>query len=76
MELVDGESLAARLARGPLPLDEALARAIEIADALDKAHGHGIIHRDLKPGNVMLAKSGSGMETDKGKVSKARATLQ
>ena len=63
MELVDGESLAARLAKGPLPLDEALARAIEIADALDKAHGQGIIHRDLKPGNVMLAKSGSGKAT-------------
>jgi Tol biopolymer transport system component len=63
MELVDGESLAARLARGPLPLDEALARAIEIAEALDKAHGRGIIHRDLKPGNVMLAKTGSGNAT-------------
>ncbi|HET9261741.1 MAG TPA: protein kinase [Vicinamibacterales bacterium] len=63
MELVDGESLAARLAKGPLPLDEALARAMEIADALDKAHGQGIIHRDLKPGNVMLAKSGSGKAT-------------
>ncbi|HSC30050.1 MAG TPA: protein kinase, partial [Vicinamibacterales bacterium] len=60
MELVDGESLATRLARGPLSLDEALARAIEIADALDKAHGQGIIHRDLKPGNVMLARSGAG----------------
>jgi serine/threonine-protein kinase len=60
MELVEGESLAARLKRGPLPLDEALARAIEILDALDKAHRHGIIHRDLKPGNVMLARTGSG----------------
>ncbi|HET9262364.1 MAG TPA: protein kinase, partial [Vicinamibacterales bacterium] len=60
MELVDGESLGARLAQGALPLDEALARAIEIADALDKAHGQGIIHRDLKPGNVMLATSRSG----------------
>ena len=60
MELVDGESLAARLAKGPLPLHEALARGIEIADALDRAHRQGIIHRDLKPGNVMLARSGSG----------------
>jgi Tol biopolymer transport system component len=60
MELVDGESLAARLARGPLPVDDALTRAIEIADALDKAHGQGIVHRDLKPGNVMLARAGSG----------------
>jgi eukaryotic-like serine/threonine-protein kinase len=55
MELVDGESLAARLARGPLPLQDALARGIEIADALDAAHRRGIIHRDLKPANVMLA---------------------
>ncbi|HYN06179.1 MAG TPA: protein kinase [Vicinamibacterales bacterium] len=60
MELVDGESLAARLAKGPLPLEEALARAIEIADALDSAHRQRIIHRDLKPGNVMLAKTGLG----------------
>jgi hypothetical protein len=54
MELVEGESLATRLAKGPLPLPQALARAIEIADALDRAHHHGIVHRDLKPGNVML----------------------
>jgi eukaryotic-like serine/threonine-protein kinase len=60
MELVEGESLAARLAKGPLPLDEALARAIEVADALDGAHRQGTIHRDLKPGNVMLARTGSG----------------
>ena len=60
MELVEGESLAARLARGPLPLDQALARAIEIADALDRAHHHGIVHRDLKPANVMLTRTGSG----------------
>ena len=61
MELVHGESLAARLSRGPLPCEEAVARAIEIASALDEAHRQGIIHRDLKPGNVMLASSGSGM---------------
>jgi eukaryotic-like serine/threonine-protein kinase len=60
MELVDGDSLATRLAKGPLPLDRALGHAIEIADALDKAHRQGIIHRDLKPGNVMLARTGSG----------------
>ena len=63
MELVEGESLAARLARGPLPLNEALARAVEIAEALDRAHQQGIIHRDLKPGNVMLAKAGTGHGT-------------
>jgi serine/threonine-protein kinase len=60
MELVEGDSLAARLAKGPLPLDQSLAHAIEIADALDSAHRQGIIHRDLKPGNVMLAPAGSG----------------
>jgi eukaryotic-like serine/threonine-protein kinase len=60
MELVDGESLAARLAKGPLPLPQALARAIEIADALDRAHHQGIVHRDLKPGNVMLTRTRSG----------------
>jgi serine/threonine protein kinase len=60
MELVEGESLAARLLRGPLPSDEAIPRAIEIASALDEAHRRGIIHRDLKPGNVMLARTGSG----------------
>src|SRR6185436_14078620 len=64
MELVDGESLATRLAKGPLPLDEALARAIEIANALDAAHRQGIVHRDLKPGNVMLARTGSGTSHD------------
>ncbi|HEX6314939.1 MAG TPA: serine/threonine-protein kinase, partial [Gemmatimonadaceae bacterium] len=60
MELVEGESLAARLLRGPLPCDEAVARAIEIASALDEAHRQGIIHRDLKPGNVMLTRSSAG----------------
>jgi len=59
MELLEGETLASRLARGPLPLEEALRVAIEISDALDKAHTLGITHRDLKPGNIMLTKSGS-----------------
>src|SRR5437762_3313179 len=58
MELLDGETLAQRLERGPLPLDQELKSAIEIADALDKAHRHGIVHRDLKPSNIMLTKSG------------------
>ena len=59
MELVEGETLADRLAAGPLPALEALRIGIEIADALDKAHRAGIVHRDLKPGNIMLAKSGA-----------------
>ncbi len=59
MEFLDGETLAARLAKGPMPLAEALQIAIEIAGALDRAHRQGIVHRDLKPGNVMLTKSGS-----------------
>jgi Tol biopolymer transport system component len=59
MEYLEGESLAQRLGKGPLPLDQALRTASEIADALDKAHRQGIVHRDLKPGNVMLTKSGA-----------------
>ncbi len=58
MELLDGETLAARLARGPVPSEQLLRWGVEIADALDRAHRQGIVHRDLKPGNVMLTKSG------------------
>ena len=60
MELLEGETLAERLARakGPLPLDQVLTIGIAIADALDRAHRAGIVHRDLKPLNVMLTKSG------------------
>src|SRR5499426_3077240 len=59
MEYLEGETLAARIARGPLPLDEALKVGIAIADALDKAHEKGVTHRDLKPGNVMLTATGA-----------------
>ena len=58
MEYLEGETLADRLAKGPLPLERVLRCGIEIAGALDKAHRQGIVHRDLKPGNVMLTKSG------------------
>ena len=59
MEYLEGETLADRLTRGALPLDQALTTAIEIASALDKAHRAGITHRDLKPGNIMLTKAGA-----------------
>ncbi len=58
MELCEGETLAARLVKGPMPMDRVLQYSIEISDALDKAHRKGITHRDLKPGNIMLTKSG------------------
>ncbi len=58
MEFLEGETLAARLDKGPLPSEQLLRYGVEIADALDKAHRQGIVHRDLKPGNVMLTKSG------------------
>ena len=59
MELLEGESLADRLARGPLPMADVLKFGAQIAEALDRAHRAGVVHRDLKPGNVMLTKSGT-----------------
>jgi serine/threonine protein kinase/Tol biopolymer transport system component len=59
MELLEGESLAERLTKGPLPIDQVLRYGIEIAEALEKAHKAGVVHRDLKPGNVMITKSGA-----------------
>ncbi len=59
MEYLEGEDLAKRLKKGALPINQALRHAIEIADALDKAHRHGVVHRDLKPGNIMLTKEGA-----------------
>ena len=58
MEVVEGEDLAERLKRGAIPLDEALAIARQIAEALEEAHEHGIIHRDLKPANIKLTPDG------------------
>ena len=58
MPCLDGQTLADRLAKGAIPVDQAIKHAIEIATALDAAHRHGIVHRDLKPGNIMLTKTG------------------
>ena len=59
MEYLEGETLAARLTKGPLPLDQILKTAVEVSDALDKAHRKGFTHRDIKPANIMLTKAGS-----------------
>ena len=59
MELLEGESLADRLQKGPLPLDQVVRFGAQVADALDAAHKQGIVHRDLKPGNVTLTKTGA-----------------
>jgi Tol biopolymer transport system component/predicted Ser/Thr protein kinase len=58
MEFIEGETLADRIGRGPLDVEDVVRYGIQIADALEKAHKHGIIHRDLKPGNVMLTADG------------------
>jgi serine/threonine protein kinase len=59
MEFLEGETLAAHLARGPLPPDRLLRYGIEICEGLERAHKTGVIHRDLKPGNIMLTKAGA-----------------
>src|SRR5713226_2982771 len=59
MECVEGETLAKRLEKGALPLEQALKYGMQIADALDKAHRSGVVHRDLKPGNIMLTAAGA-----------------
>lgn len=58
MEFLEGETLADRLIRGPLPLEQLIKYGIEICEGLEKAHKTGVIHRDLKPGNIMLTRSG------------------
>ena len=74
LELVDGESLDKRIARGPVPVDEALGIAKQIAEALEAAHEKGIIHRDLKPANIALAKDGSVKVLDFGLAKAVEAT--
>jgi serine/threonine protein kinase len=59
LELMEGESLAARLSKGPLPVEDVLRFGVQVASALDAAHRQGIVHRDLKPGNVMITKTGA-----------------
>lgn len=59
MEYLEGQTLADRLAKGPMTIREALRIGIEVCEALEAAHRHGIVHRDLKPGNIMLTKSGA-----------------
>ena len=59
MEYLEGETLADRLRKGPLPLEQVAKYGIEICEGLEKAHRSGVVHRDLKPGNIMLTKSGA-----------------
>jgi Tol biopolymer transport system component len=73
LEYLEGETLAARLAKEPMPLEQALRYAVQIADALDKAHRKGVSHRDLKPGNIMLTKAGAKL-LDFGLAKMTRAT--
>jgi serine/threonine protein kinase/Tol biopolymer transport system component len=74
MEHLQGESLESRLRKGPLPLKQALEVAVQICEALDKAHRAGIVHRDLKPGNIMLTAAGAKL-LDFGLAKPAVATL-
>src|SRR5262245_19518156 len=59
LELVEGPTLADRIARGPIPVDEALVIARQIAEALEAAHEHGVVHRDLKPANIKVREDGT-----------------
>ena len=76
MELVEGPTLADRIAESPIPVDEALSIAKQVADTLEAAHEHGVVHRDLKPANVKLRADGTVKVLDfgLGKVLEAAAT--
>jgi len=73
LELVEGTTLAERIRRGPIPVEEAILIALQIAEALEAAHGRGIIHRDLKPANIMLTADGEAKVLDFG-IAKPLAT--
>ncbi len=80
IQYLEGETLADRIAKGPLPLKDALGVAVQIADALDRAHRAGIVHRDLKPGNVMLTRTGAklldfGLATARGVAANAGLSM-
>src|SRR5262245_42574110 len=74
MELVEGEDLSQRIARGPIPLDEAPPIAKQIAEALEAAHEQGIIHRDLKPANIKVRPDGTVKVLDFGLAKLAEST--
>ena len=74
MGYVEGQSLAAHLARGPMPPREAATLVRDVAEAVQHAHDHGVIHRDLKPGNVLLDRSGHPRVTDFGLAKRMEST--
>ena len=76
LELVEGPTLADRIAQGPLPVDEALAIARQIADALEAAHEHGIVHRDLKPANIKVREDGTVKVLDFGLAKAGRSAAR
>jgi serine/threonine protein kinase len=76
MELLEGEELAHRVARGPLPLNDLLAIGVQVADALDAAHEQNIVHRDLKPSNILITTRGNAKVLDFGLAKQAGTALE